>query len=213
MARSDNNGPFWLFWSGRPAVAIAFATAIALLATGAALGLNGTEILGWQAATRATAVVAFPFWLLVFTASSWARLLPNATTRLLRARRRALGLAFAAAITVHGGAILMLSTFDEALLTFDVSVIGGGFGFLMVFAMAATSTDAAVRRLGGAKWRALHNLGQLTLAIVYLVTYGGRVAADLDFLPGLGLLLAAIGLRGAASLQSRRLRSTRLPTE
>jgi len=213
MAESDKANPLWLFWTGRPAVAIAFATAIAGLATVGALGLNGSEVLGWRAATRATAVVAFPFWLLVFTASSWARLLPNPTTRLLRGRRRALGLAFAAAITVHGGAILVLSTFDEALLTFDVSVIGGGFGFLMVFAMAATSTDAAVRRLGGAKWRALHNLGQFTLAIVYLATYGGRVAEDLDFLPGLGILFAAIGLRGAAFAQSRRLRSTRLPTE
>ena len=74
---NPNSGPFWLSWATRPAKAIAFSAAIALLIGGAALGLSGFAELGWLAATRATALVAFLFWLLVFTASSWARLLPG----------------------------------------------------------------------------------------------------------------------------------------
>lgn len=199
----SNPGPLWLRWTTRPARSVAFSATITLLIGGGGLGLNGFAELGWLAATRATALVAFPFWLLVFTASSWARLMPGPTTKLLRSRRRALGLAFAAAQGIHGLAILTLAQFDDQVITANISDLGGGFGFVMIAAMSATSTDAAVKRLGVKRWCRLHQFGQLTLAAIYLVTYGGLVAREPAFWPGLAILLAAFALRGAAYVRSR----------
>ena len=200
-------------WTDSPRRAVLTAFAISTLAFGAALALNGTANLGWHAATRVTAVVAYPLWLLGFIASALATLRPLPITRMLRARRRALGLAFAVAQTVHGGAILGLMRLEPVVSEINLSTVGGGFGFLMMFAMAATSNDAAVKKIGGRAWRRLHGTGQLTLAIVYLVTYGGRVVEDTAFWPGLAALLFAFALRGAAAIQSRSLRRMRLPTE
>lgn len=204
--------PRWLFWCANPsrAVVLAFVTN-GLLAAGA-LALHGTGVLGWHAAVRVTAAFAFPLWLLTFTASALAQLAPNATTRALRRRRRALGLGYATAQYVHGATILLLARIEPAVLEPGLTVLGGGVGFVMIAAMAATSNDAAVRALGARAWRRLHGLGQLTLAIVYLTTYGGRVAEDAAFWPALALLLLAFALRGAAALQRSR-RSTMLPTE
>lgn len=96
---------------------------------------------------------------------------------------------------------------------FDLSTIGGGLGFLMMFAMAATSNDAAVKKTGRRAWHRLHGFGQLTLAVVYLVIYLERIVADLSYWPAFSALIFAFGLRGAVAIQSRNLRSTRLPTE
>ena len=66
---------------------------------------------------------------------------------------------------------------------------------------------------GVSTFKSLDLNGQLYLAGVYFVTYAGRVAEDLAYWPGLAILLAAIGLRIAAFVQSDRLRSRMLPTE
>ena len=109
-----------------------------------------------------------------------------------------LGLAYATSQGIHGLAILQLAQLEADLLTPNVSVIGGSFGFVMIAAMALTSNEASRRRLGPAHWKRLHGLGQLTLGVIYLVSYGGRAAENLAFAPHLSLLLAAFGLRLAA---------------
>ena len=48
--------------------AIVLAGGLSSLAAGVALGLNGTGNLGWHAATRVTAVLAFPLWWAAFVA-------------------------------------------------------------------------------------------------------------------------------------------------
>ena len=198
--------PSWLVWAASPARSMAIVGVLALLALGGALGLHGTSHLGWHAAVRATAVFAFPFWLLAYCAGPLARFQPGPTTRALRKRRRAIGLAFFVAQYVHLAAIVGLVRIEPEILDDPTGVYGGGFGFLMIGLMAATSNDAAVRRLGGKNWRRLHRFGQLTLAIVYLATYGPRVAEDLSFWPAVALLFGAYGLRAAAAVKQRRAR-------
>ena len=202
-----------LRWTASPRRAVLTFLAISAFAFGAALALNGTANLGWHAATRITAVIAYPLWLMSFVASPLASLRPSPLTRLLRARRRALGLAFAVALTIHGIAILGLARLEPETAGFDLSTIGGGLGFVMMFAMAATSNDAAVKKIGGRAWRRLHDFGQLALAVVYLVTYAELIVEDLSYWPAFAALIFAFGLRGAVAIQSRSLRSTRLPTE
>ena len=195
--------PRWLSWAASPARAMAIVLVVALLGLGSALGLNGTGLVGWHAAVRATAVFAFPFWLLAYVAGPVARLAPGPTTRVLRTRRRAIGLAFFVAQYVHLAAIVGLARVEPGILEDPAGVYGGGFGFVMIGLLAATSNDASVKRLGGKAWRRLHAFGQLTLAVVYLATYGPRIAEDLSYWPAGALLLGAYALRGAAALKAR----------
>ncbi|MFO0688792.1 MAG: ferric reductase-like transmembrane domain-containing protein [Myxococcota bacterium] len=205
--------PLWLAWANRPQRAIACALALSLGVLLASLALNGTAALGWRTATRHTAQVAFLLFLAAFLASSIARLWPGPLTRALLARRRALGLAFATAQAVHGAAILLYARHARDVLEPDLSFVGGALGFVFTGAMAATSNDAAVRRLGLRGWRALHRTGQIVLFVILAVTYAGRVARDPAWWPGLALIGAALAIRLAAALQSRSLRSRTLPIE
>lgn len=200
---SSSPGPPWL----GPPRAIALSLVVSLLVLGGALGLNGVGIPGWHAAVRATAVFAYPFWLAAFVAGPLARLVPGDATRALLQRRRAVGLAYFVAQYVHLAAILGLARVEPALLEDAALVYGGGFGFVMIGLMAATSNDAAVRRLGARGWRRLHGLGQLTVALIYLSTYGGRIAEDIAYGPAFALLLSAFTLRAADVIQARRRRA------
>jgi len=182
---SSAANPLWLSWAASPARAMAIVFVVALLGLGSALGLNGTGLVGWHAAVRATAVFAFPFWLLAYVAGPIARL------------------AFFVAQYVHLAAIVGLGRIEPGLLEDPAGVYGGGFGFVMIGVLAATSNDASVKRLGGKAWRRLHAFGQLTLAVVYLATYGPRIAEDLSYWPAGALLLGAYALRGAAALRKR----------
>ena len=122
--RAIRTQPLWLAWANRPGRAIACALAVSVLVMGASLALHGTGSLGWHAATRHTAQVAFPLVLLAFVASAVARLWPGPRTRALLARRRAIGLAFATALLVHGVAILLLARREPGTLDADVSFVG-----------------------------------------------------------------------------------------
>lgn len=205
--------PIWLRWAETPRRAIGVAACVSLGLVAVVLALNGIAGLGWQAATRLTARLSFPLWLLGFVAGPLHRLAPGATTRALLRRRRAIGLAFATTHAIHGLAILCLASFEPEALAPELDTIAGGLGYVVIAAMAATSSDRAVRALGGRRWRALHRTGQWTLFVIFLATYGGRVAEGRPFWPALGLLLAALALRSAAAAQSLRLRSSTLPTE
>lgn len=191
--------PFWLAWANRPRRAIGWALAVSLCVVGVTLALEGTASLGWRAVTRHTAQVAFPLFLVAFLASSIARLWPGPLTRALLARRRAVGLAFATAQLVHGLAIVIFASFEPSTFEIDGAFVGGALGFVFVVAMAATSNDAAVRRLGPKAWRALHASGQITLFVIYVVTYAGRVAENPRYAPGILILIAALGIRMAAA--------------
>ncbi len=61
--------------------------------------------------------------------------------------------------------------------------------------MAATSSDAAVRRLGRARWKALHRTGIWVLWVIFLVSYGPRAFGDPFSIPPALAVLAAAGLR------------------
>jgi DMSO/TMAO reductase YedYZ heme-binding membrane subunit len=205
--------PFWLAWANRPSRAMAWTLVVSLAVAVGTLALHGTAALGWRAATRTTAQVAYPLFLLAFVASPLARLWPGPRTRAVLARRRALGLAFATAHLVHGMAILVLASRVPGTLEADVAFWGGALGFAFVVAMAATSNDAAQRALGGGRWRALHGSGQWILFVIFAVTYAGRFAENPRYAPGVALLGLALALRLAAALQSRSLRSRTLPIE
>lgn len=165
------------------------------------LGLKtGTDQLeSWRLAARWTARAGFPVFILTYAASSLGRLWPSDLTRRLWRDRRWWGLGFAACHTVH---LYALVTFNR-LADHDTStqtLIGGGGAYAIMYLMALTSNDAAMRALGK-NWKRLHRLGIHWLWFVFTFSYFGRIAdgQELPFAAiAFAIALAALGLRIAA---------------
>jgi DMSO/TMAO reductase YedYZ heme-binding membrane subunit len=175
-----------------PLVGFATAGALAAIAIGFALGPTRED--QWLLATRYTARFAFPLFLAAFTASAWARLLGGERTRELVRQRRGIGLGFAAAHTVHLGALAAYNVLI-ANVPSVVTLAGGGVAYFAMYAMAATSNDASVRRLGP-NWKRLHTFGAYWIWGIFTFSYASRVArGSLFFVPELALALAAPALR------------------
>lgn len=159
-----------------------------------------------QLAARWTARVGFPLFILTYCASSLARLWPGPLWASLMRNRRQWGLSFALAHSVH---LVALITFFvvSGQTPATVSLVGGGFAYVLLYLMVFTSNDRAMRRLGP-RWKLLHRTGIHVIWFVYTFSYFGRL-----FDPGLfpqgailfPVCLAAAGLRIAAWRQRRRL--------
>jgi DMSO/TMAO reductase YedYZ heme-binding membrane subunit len=192
----------------RPTTGALCAGAAALALGAIALGQLGGSAADerWQLAARYTARLAFLLFLPVYVASSWNRLWPSDASRFAMRRRRALGLSFATAHTIH---LIALTT--HSIVASDVpdpaTLVGGGGAFVAMFAMAVTSSDAAVRRLGR-NWLRLHRVGVHWLWYVFAFSYAGRVAdGRLFFAPLLALALGGLGVRILAWRRRRAKRS------
>lgn len=154
---------------------------------------------GWALAARWTARVGFPLFLLGYSASAMARLWPGGWRRVLLRDRRFWGLGFAACHTVHLFALAVFLKLGEETRT-ATTLIGGGLAYALLYAMAATSTDAAMRRLGR-NWKRLHSAGIHYLWLIFTLSYAGRIIepdSRITGLIGLSLALGALGLRIAA---------------
>jgi sulfoxide reductase heme-binding subunit YedZ len=130
--------------------------------------------------------------------------------------RRLLGLFTFAYATVHALVYLVV---DQGLDVHDIIrdvakhrfVTAGAFAFLVLVPLAATSSQAAVRRLGGRRWRRLHRLVYLA-AVAGVVHFFWRVKADqltpFVFAAVLALLLA---VRLVNAARRRRARAPQAP--
>lgn len=189
---------------------IALATAGALAICGAAALMPGSYLEKIGLATRLTARWSFCWFLAAFAARPLYRMFGGVWSAVLR-QRRYVGLGFAAAHTIHG------ICFSIELATTSVTrsplvYIGGGTAYLFMFAMAATSSDAAMRALGK-NWRRLHLTGMWTIWFVFLFSYGGRIfRPDTQWLgatmTALLVLAALIRIPGIQRLPRRRATGT-----
>ena len=180
-----------------------------LLAAGLWLGIAAVQPKGaesLQLLNRWLVRFGLPFFVLAFSASSLARLWPSPFTKRLLRERRGFGLAYAAIHLTHAAAIVVLwSATDMGPEMPAVAV--GGLGFVLTLAMALTSTDAAVKRMGGRNWRRLHTFGIRYLMFIYLVSYGGGAAEGNPWkIVAFALLLGLVGLRVAAGWKGRMAR-------
>ena len=184
---------------------VLLATVAALVVGAAGVATNG----GWThegalMATRLTARFSFPVFLLAWSASALAALFPGGWRTALLRRRRAVGLAFAAAHFVHLGFILIVVlVFHHAPPA--ITVYGGGFVYLLIAAMALTSNDAAVNIMGRKAWKALHVTGSVAILLVFANSYAGRLMTKpMLAIPALALIALAVTLKLAAWLARRR---------
>ena len=171
------------------------------------LGLStGTDLADqWSRAARWTARIGLPIFLIAYAASSLAKLWPGNFTRSLWQNRRWWGLGFAACHTAHLYALvrfLQISGEERPL----PALAAGGLAYVLMFAMAATSSDAAMRALGR-NWKRLHTLGMHYLWLIFTLSYALRLA-DPKTLPealyGVTLCFGAVALRVSARRRSKR---------
>ena len=116
-------------------------------------------------------------------------------TAWLAARRRDLGLATFLYAALHAGAYLVRKADAQAILleAAEVGMLVGWLALLAFLALAATSNDAAVRRLGG-RWKALHRsvyAGALLTFVHWIATAFDPTAGYVHF----GVLAVLLALR------------------
>jgi methionine sulfoxide reductase heme-binding subunit len=149
-----------------------------------------------QLAARYTARVAFPLFLVAYSASSLLALWPGEATRAILRTRRQWGLSFALAHFIHLWALIsfyVISAREVSALT----VLGGGLAYVMIVIMALTSNTWSVRRLGR-WWQRLHSFGIHWIWFIFTFTYFGRVIDPSRFELGViqfALCVGALGLR------------------
>lgn len=175
------------------------ATLLLIAAFGSIVSAYGTDEHGLRVLVRATARISFLVFLPVYVASSVRRLWPNDFTRWLLRNRRHLGVSFFVAHMLHLDAILMLSVLlGDAFVWEPVSVVFGGLAYVLVTAMALTSSKRAVAWLGPKRWARLHRFGIHYVAFIWLFQWLGLAFASPGYALLLALLLAAFGVRLAA---------------
>lgn len=168
---------------------------------------HGGDVDGMRVAIRATARTSLVLFVMAFTASALAELLPSAATRWQRRNRRYLGVSFAVSHFVHLGVILALASVDRVLfwqLTNISTIVLAGSAYLFIAAMAATSFDRTAAWLGPRKWRLLHLVGGWYIWISFAIAVGKRVPLDRFYWPMAALVLAAAIVRLLAMLRRNR---------
>ena len=128
---------------------------------------NNESLMLWA---RHTARISFAYFLLSFSASSLHYFFSNTLTKFIRHQRRYIGLSFALAHTIH---LVALTSFFIVMKENPgiVTLIGGGLGYVLVYAMVLTSNDNAVKKLGLKRWKKIHWFGANYIAVIFAFTY------------------------------------------
>lgn len=200
MTRMKKYSQGWII-VGWAALALSAMVAIILAVYGA-----GEE--GARVTIRATARTSFALFLVAFTATALVRLWPGGVTKWVRANRRYIGVSFAASHAIHAVAIVWLAvlTSGASIRETDTSaLVGGSLAYLFIAAMVVTSFDRTAALLGQKGWKILHTIGMYYLWMIFFISYGERAAVSIYYAPLALLLIAAIALRFAARMRSRRL--------
>jgi sulfoxide reductase heme-binding subunit YedZ len=179
--------------AGWPIVGVTAVVVLAVVGTGVAV--IGPGEAAARFALRATARTSVLLFLAAFTASSLHRRWPGPVTRWLVLNRRYLGVSFAVSHAVHALAIASLVRTSPDFTVNPVTAVAGGFGYVVLAAMTATSFDRTAAWLGPRRWSRLHTFGVYYLWLVFFATYAPQAVAVPAHAPFTLLLLAALGLR------------------
>lgn len=179
-------------------------TLLVVAVSAAGLATLGVGEEGDRFVIRWTGRTSTVFFALAFSASAAVRLWRTEATAWLRRNRRYVGVSFATSQTVHLlGLFALAAAQPEFRASVDVpTIIVGGMAFFFTFAMALTSSDAAVRRLGP-WWHRLHGVGAWWIYFVLFITVVPPMTRDLvGFVVGASIVVALL-LRIAVRLRVR----------
>jgi len=191
----------------RPAVSLG-GTAAALSGLALFAGLvHGIDEEAVRLVVRGTAKIAVTLFSLAFATSSLHAIGRSDATKWLLRNRRYLGLSFALAHAGHLLALGALAIWFPRPFVDDLDplfLIGGGLAYAFLFAMAATSSDAAFRKLGARRWRGLHTAGSYYIWGVFAFSYLPRVTESAEYVVYAALLAIALSLRMARRFRGSR---------
>ena len=160
----------------------------------------GSDEAGLRALVRQTARISFVVFLVVYTAAPLRRLWPTAASRWALHNRRALGVSFAWAHGLHALAIGMLALLLGDAFAVDLAtLVGGGGTYLLIAAMALTSTDRTARWLGPRRWALLHRTGLHATWVIFAISWASRAGSSGLYLAFTLVTVAAALLRATAS--------------
>jgi hypothetical protein len=171
------------------------------------LAAAGTGEDGVRMLIRATARSSALLFLIAFLARPTRQLWRTDATAFAIKNRRYFGVSMAVSHLIHGLAILwLLTVFPSAYQVNLTTLVGGGLGFVLIAAMAATSSDAAFKALGRARWQLLHRTGVWYLWLIFAFTFVPDPARGWDALHAVAVaaFTAAPLVRAAAYLKTRR---------
>lgn len=179
-------------------------TSLLLGLSAAGIAILGAGEEGERFVIRWTGRASTVLFALSFSASAALRFWRSGATAWLRRNRRYLGVSFATSQTIH---LLALAALASASSGFRSSVdmvtlIAGGGAYVFTFAMALTSSDAAVRRMGVA-WHRLHRVGAWWIyAVLFFTVVPPIVTGPVHFAVGVPIVVA-LALRIAVRLRFR----------
>ncbi len=150
---------------------------------------------------RQTANISMVLFCTAFTASALLRLMPSPLTHSLMRNRRWIELSFALSHLVHLLAVLYLSATVPDFEAKTTTVIFGGLAYVFIAALAATSFDGAVKRLGARNWKRAHTVGTYYIWLIFALSYFGRAAESSSYIPAAVASLAVLAVRTAPSLR------------
>jgi len=168
------------------------------------LAARGQGEAGLRAVIRTTAFTSLVLFSSAFVAAAANRTWPCALTGWLRRNRRYLGVSFAVSHFGHLAAIISLATAVPGFRPGLVTVTLGGFAYLLLLAMVATSFDRTAAWVGPRAWRTLHTTGIYYIWLIFLLTYLPRLAKSPAYALVIAVLLADVGLRGFDAVRRRR---------
>jgi methionine sulfoxide reductase heme-binding subunit len=188
----------------------AAALAIALEAA-AAFAAFGTGVEGMQALARYSGRAGLAWFALIFMVAPWHQLARSPTSKLAMRQRRHLGLAFGSHHLAHLAFLLTYLAASGKGLD-PARAAGGMAGYAAIVVMMATSTDAAVARLGARSWRRLHRTCLWYVWIVFFVTYASRLLGKVpdaggsvaEFVPCMAVVIVVAMFRAGVFVTRKR---------
>jgi DMSO/TMAO reductase YedYZ heme-binding membrane subunit len=160
---------------------------------------GGTEEPGVRMVVRASARASFAIFLLAYLARPARQLWPSPFTRWMSRNRRYLGVSFAVAHGLHGLDIALLALLlGDGFVVEPATLVGGGFAYVLLAAMALTSFDRSARWLGPRRWKALHRFGIHYLWFIFAQNWTAAAFQSIGYLPLALASWGALGVRFAA---------------
>ncbi|MFL6534548.1 MAG: hypothetical protein ACJ8G8_14600 [Pseudomonas sp.] len=171
--------------------------ALVLLMTVMILIINPDLTEGVRSAIRATARSSFALFLLAFTASAFAVLVPSALSKSLVRERRFIGLAFAFSHLIHAVLIYWYGQLNTEFWPGRTALgnVPGTVGYVFVLLLALTSFKSTTRLIGATAWKRLHTTGMWVLAAIFAYSNFKRIPMSDWYVLPFGLICAATAIR------------------
>jgi DMSO/TMAO reductase YedYZ heme-binding membrane subunit len=173
-----------------------------------AIAVQPDLVEGLRSAIRATARSSFALFLIAFTASAFAVLVPSPLSKALVRERRFIGLAFAFSHLVHAVLIYAYGQLNTEFWPSRTVAnnIPGGTAYTFILLMALTSFKAPARLLGPKAWKALHVTGMWVIAAVFALSNFKRIPMSDWYVLPFGITCAAVAIRlvGKLAIANKR---------